>query len=130
MDGLTTQASGSANSNLTTFEAHGSDFVDNTASIGNFAPGGLTVIGGRSAVQANLASDNTVFVALWGSKVSGNLGVNFEAIGASKDAPTGIAGTNNHATIELHGASKQIETSATASLPADPGGTNTVTVIR
>lgn len=69
-------------------------------------------------------------VALWGSKVSGNLGVNFEASGARKDAPPGVAGTNNHVTIELHGVSKQIDVLATASLPFEAAGTNTVTVIR
>jgi hypothetical protein len=128
--GLVTQATGLANSNSTTFEAYGSRFFDNAAPIGNTEPAGIVVVGARSAVQPNLTSDNTVFVALWGSKVSGNLGVNFEAIGARKDAPPGIAGTNNHVTIELHGVSKQIDVLATASQPMDPTGTNTVTVIR
>jgi len=130
LGGLVTQATNSANSNLTTFEAHGSQFVDNTAPIGNTEPAGIVVVGARSAVQANLTSDNTVFVGLWGSKVSGNLGVNFEAIGALKDAAPGVAGTNNHVTIELHGVSKQIDVQATASLPVEAAGTNTVTVIR
>lgn len=128
--GLVTQATGGANSNSTTFEAHGSQFVDNTAPIGNTEAAGIIVVGARSAVQPNLTSDNTVSVALWGSKVSGNLGVNFEAIGARKDTPPGIAGTNNHVTVELHGVSKQIDVLATASQPVDPTGTNTVTVIR
>jgi len=88
------------------------------------------VVGARSAVQANLTSDNTVLVALWGSKVSGNLGVNFDAAGARKDAPPGVAGTNNHVTIELHGVSKQIDVQATASQPVEAAGTNAVTVIR
>jgi len=130
LGGLVTQATNSANSNLTTFEAHGSQFVDNTAPIGNTEPAGIVVVGARSAVQANLTSDNTVFVGLWGSKVSGNLGVNFEAIGALKDAAPGFAGTNNHVTIELHGVSKQIDVQATASQPLEAASTNTVTVIR
>ena len=130
LGGLVTQATNSANSNLTTFEAHGSQFVDNTAPIGNTEPAGIVVVGARSAVQANLTSDNTVFVGLWGSKVSGNLGVNFEAIGALKDAAPGFAGTNNHVTIELHGVSKQIDAQATASQPLEAASTNTVTVIR
>jgi len=130
LGGLVTQATGSANSNSTTFEAHGSQFVDNTAPIGNTEPAGIVVVGARSAVQANLTSDNTVFVGLWGSKVSGNLGVNFEAIGALKDAAPAVAGTNNHVTIELHGVSKQIDVQATASQPLEAASTNTVTVIR
>ena len=119
-----------ANSNSTIFEAHGSQFVDNTAPIAGVDPGGILVVGGRSTIQPNLTSYNTVSVALWGSKVSGNLGVNFEAFGALEDALLGLAGTNNHVTIALHGVSKQIDVSATASLPVDPTGTNTVTVIR
>lgn len=119
-----------ANSNTTIFEAHGSQFVDNTAPIAGVDPGGILVLGGRATIQANLTSSNTVSVALWGSKVSGNLGVNFEAFGALEDALLGLAGTNNHVTIALHGVSKQIDVSATASLPVDPTGTNTVTVIR
>jgi len=71
-----------------------------------------------------------VVVGLWGAKVSGNVGVNFEATGARKDAPPGVAGTNNHVTIELHGVSKQIDVQATASQPLEAASTNTVTVIR
>jgi len=128
--GLVTQATGGANSNSTTFEAHGSQFVDNTASIDGAESGGVFIVGGQSSVQANATSDNTVFVALWGSKVSGNLGVDFQAIGANQNPRSGLAGTNNHVTIELHGVSKQIDVQATASLPAEAAGTNTVTVIR
>jgi len=126
--GLVTQATGGANSNSTTFEAHGSQFVDNT--INGAESGGVFVVGGQSSVQANATSGNTVLVALWGSKVSGNLGVNFQAIGANQNPRSGLAGTNNHVTIELHGVSKQIDVQAAASLPAEAAGTNTVTVIR
>lgn len=127
---LANQATGGANSNSTTFVAYGSEFVDNTASIGGTEPGGIFVVGGQSGVQVNAASDNTVFVAFWGSKISGNLGVNFQAIGANQNALTGVGGTNNHVTIELHGVSKQIDVSATASLPFEAAGTNTVRAIR
>jgi hypothetical protein len=128
--GLSQATTGVANSNSTIFEAHGSEFVDNTAPIAGVDPGGILVLGGRSTTQPNVTSDNTVSVALWGSKVSGNLGVNFEVFGALQDALLGLAGTNNHVTIELHGVSKQIDVVATASLPVDLTGTNTVTVIR
>jgi len=127
LGGLVGQPTRAANSNSTSFEAHGSEFVDNTTSIAGEEPGGIFVIGGNSA-QANLTSDNTVSVALWGSKVSGNLGVNFQAVGANQGTLSGLAGTNNHVTIELHGVSKQIDVLATASLPFEAAGTNTVTV--
>lgn len=116
-----------ANSNSTSLAALGSEFVDNTASFGADR-GGIVVVGGWSTSE-NVASHNTVSVALYGSKVSGNLGVNFQAFGARKEAPSGIAGTDNHVTIELHGVSKQIDVLRTASSP-DSNNTNTVTVIQ
>lgn len=128
--GLSQATTGVANWNSTTFEAHGSQFTDDTASIGDEEPAGIRVVGGLSTVQPNVASNNTVSVALWGTKVERNLGVNFEAFGARHLALTGLAGTNNHVTIELHGVSKRLEVVATASLPPEPAGTNTVTVIR
>ena len=124
MGGTTGANAGNASSNSTSFEAHGSQFVDNGASIAGTQPGGIRVIGGTPK-PPNVASNNTVFAALWGSKVSGNLGVDFEAFGAPADA--GAAATNNHVTIELHGVSESIEV---LTPPADSNNTNTVTVIR
>jgi len=128
LGGLVSQPTRAANANSTSFEAYGSEFVDNTAAI-DMEPVGIVVIGGNSA-QANLTSDNTVFVALWGSKVSNNLGIDFRAVGANQGTLSGLAGTNNHVTIELHGVSKQIDVQTTMSLPFEAAGTNTVTVIR
>jgi hypothetical protein len=128
--GLSQAATGVANSNVTTFEAHGTQFVDNTAQIPGIEPGGVRVVGGLSTVKANATSDNRVTVDLWGSKVSGNQIVDFEAFGAWKAAAPGIAGTNNHATITLHGVSKQIDVAATSSFPTELAATNTVMVIR
>ena len=128
VNGATT---GVANSNSTSFEAHGSHFVDNATAIGDVDPGGITVVGGRSLLQPNVTSGNTVLVSLWGTTVARNGGVNFDAYGARRDAPgAGIAGTNNHVTIELHGVSKRLDVVAIPSLPPEPAGTNTVTVIR
>ena len=59
-----------------------------------------------------------------------NLGIDFEAIGARQVSLTGLAGTNNHVTIALHGVSKKIDVETTASQPVEPAGTNTVSVIR
>ncbi len=53
----------------------------------------------------------------------------FDAFGAIQPALTGIAGTNNQATITLRGVSRQIDVVAADSLPADPSGSNTVTVL-
>jgi hypothetical protein len=128
--GLSQAAVGTANGNSTVFEAHGSAFVDNNAPIPGFDQKGVLVVGGLSVTQPNVASDNTVSVALWGTKASGNLGVNFEAFGARMEALSALAGTNNHVTIELHGVSKRIEVEGMASVPVDPAGTNTLTIIR
>jgi hypothetical protein len=129
---------GAANSNTVILEAHGTAFSNNTRTefFNNNGPtfsefGGLLVVGGHALTSINTTSDNTVTVRLWGSKVAGNQNVDFEAFGAWSEAGLpGIAGTNNHVTIELHGVSKQIDVQAIASEPVDPTGSNTVTVIR
>ena len=124
-------APGIANSNSTVFESYGDAFSDNTLESANIDFGGVLVVGAETPGVANSASNNTVRVALWGTKVSGNQGVDFQAYGARSVAvPSGISGTNNHVTIELHGVSKQIDVDAVNSLPADPSGTNTITVVR
>jgi hypothetical protein len=128
--GLSQAATGFANSNVTTFEAHGTQFVDNTAQIPGIDPGGVRVAGGLSTTKENATSDNRASVDLWGSKVSGNQVVDFEAFGAWRASAPGLAGTNNHAIITLHGVSRQIDVAAASSVPTDLAGTNTVTVIR
>lgn len=127
--GLSQAGTPVANGTVTIFEAHGDDFVDNTALLGTDA-GGLRVVGGLSTTTANATSNNTVSVSLWGTRVQGNRGENFIAFGAFKTAPPGIAGTNNHVTITLQGVSKKIEVMQDPSQPDDPLNTNTVTVIR
>ena len=132
--GLSQSTTGVAKSNSTVFEAFGSKFVDNTPEIGGIEPGGIRVVGGLSTILTNVVSDNTVSVSLTGSKVFGNedvLGnvVNFEAFGAIHTALTGIAGTNNHVMITLRGVSRTIDVIAADSVPVDPSGSNTVTVL-
>lgn len=128
--GLSQALTGVANSSSTIFEARGSQFTDNTADFGGLGSGGIRVAGGISTIQVNVTSSNRVRVALWGSTVADNLGVNFEASGARQESLSGLAGTNNKVTIELYGVSKQIDVQATGSVPTDPAGSNTVSVIR
>lgn len=124
-------APGVANSNSTEFAAYGDSFSDNTLASPNIDFGGVLVIGAETPGVANSASHNSVTVTLWGTKVSGNQNVDFQAFGARSIAnPPGISGIDNHVTIELHGVSKQIDVVDVPSLPVDPTGTNTVTVIR
>ena len=65
---------------------------------------------------------------LWGSTVSGNQRVDFEAWGARSPDPSIIAGVDNHAIIELHGLSKHID--VVEGSPSDPSNNNTLTIIR
>jgi hypothetical protein len=45
-------------------------------------------------------------------------------------SPSATSGIDNHVTIELHGVSTQVGVVAVNSLPLDPTGTNTVTIVR
>lgn len=128
--GLSQATTGAANNNVATFEAYGSQFVDNTADISDLDHGGLRFVAGLSTVKADATSNNTLNVALWGTKTERNDSMDFEVLGAWKAAAPGIAGTNNRATIRLNGVSKKIEGDVTASFPADAGGTNSAIVIR
>ena len=129
------QTTGVANSNSTVFEAFGSEFFDNIAQIGGSQViqdgirGGIRVVGGLATTSTDVVSGNTVSVSLTGSKVFGNQVVDFDAFGAFQAALTGIAGTNNHVTITLRGVSRRIDVIAADSLPVDPSGSNTVTVL-
>ncbi|HEX6573383.1 MAG TPA: hypothetical protein VF042_00310 [Gemmatimonadaceae bacterium] len=128
--GLSQATTGVANNNVTTFEAYGSQFSDNTADISDLDHGGLRFVAGLSTVKADATSNNTLNVALTGTKSERNDSMDFEVLGAYKTAPPGIAGTNNRATIKLNGVSKKIEGEVTDSFPADPAGTNSAVVIR
>ena len=136
--GLVVPLVGTANSNSVVFEARGSQFIDNSRDefYNSTGPdfthwGGLLVEGGTSLRTAGSTSRNTATVRLWGCKVAGNLNIDFLAVGAhAGPTASGIAGTENHVTIELHGVSKRIDVVTVDSSPEDPSGSNTVTVIR
>jgi hypothetical protein len=127
-----------SNSDSTILEAHGTAFINNTRTefYNNTGPdfgtefAGVLVVGGDILSPTATTSHNTVIVRLWGCTVSGNQRVDFEAWGARSSDPSRVAGVDNHATIELHGISKQIGVTGGNSSPADPSGTNTLTVIR
>lgn len=127
-----TAATGTSVSNSTTFEAHGSKFINNNGPIDpNFNDAGGLLVIGADAFGPDITFDNTVTVRLWGTKVYGNQNIDFQAFGSRSLAnPPVLGGTNNHALIELHGVSKQIDVVAIDSAPEDPNNTNTVTVSR
>ena len=119
----------------TTFDAHGSDFKDNTQSFPSTSPfptprGGIVALGAE-ILDGATALDNTVQIVLRGCKVRGNQNKDFEAFGArSSGSITGT--TNNKVTISFKPASVQVL--GTDSQPSQPAGTlpadlNKVTVI-
>jgi hypothetical protein len=133
--GYSSSATLQANGNTVNFEAHGDHFIDNTPP--STYVGGLMVVGGENAASTqNLVNNNTVNVALWGCRMSGN--ANFDIIGVGSrftPASTGSPGMNNHVTIEFHGEGKagarwQPTEFYADVLPLDPATTNSVTVIR
>ncbi|QQS37216.1 MAG: hypothetical protein IPM56_04475 [Ignavibacteriales bacterium] len=123
---------GTSVSNSTTFEAHGSKFINNNGPINPDITdaGGLLVIG-ADAFGPDVTFSNTVTVRLWNTKVYGNQNIDFQGFGSrSISVPPVLGGTDNHALIKLYGTSRWIDLAATNSLPEDPNNTNTVTIIR
>ena len=130
-------SAGMANSNSTVFEARGTHFTNNrrTTFFNNTGPnftefGGVLVVGGDAFALGTTTSSNIVMVRLWGSRVAENQVTDFQAFGARSGDPSRISGVDNHATIELHGVSKQIDVEGVDSWPADPSGSNSLTIIR
>ena len=91
--GALVAAAGVANSNTTTFEAHGTHFTNNTRTVffNETGPaftdlGGLLVVGAEVALAGapNTTSGNTVVVRLWGSKIAENQQFDFQAFGAAR----------------------------------------------
>lgn len=127
-----TAATGTSVSNSTTFEAHGSKFINNNGPIDpNFNDAGGLLVIGADAFGPDMTFNNTVMVRLWGIKVYGNQNIDFQAFGSRSLAdPPVLGGTDNNAVVELHGVSKNIDVVAIDSFPVDPNNTNTVTVVR
>ena len=68
--------------------------------------------------------------SLTGARLSGNQGADMNVWGA-RTAASSPAGTGNHVVVVLQGVSRQaIISPPVPSAPADPGGTNTVTIVR
>ena len=117
--------------NAIVLEAWGGSFSDNVGRLPAAfpIPGGILAVGGQSAGGTNAASGNRVVVDLHGVKLVGNREVDVNAIGAYTVAGPAV-GADNAVRVELSGVSRQARTLASPSVPADPAGTNTVTVVR
>jgi hypothetical protein len=129
--GLNQGSTTTANGNYIHFEAHGTSIQNNNGTLppentppcGIYAAGGLNTAGG-------VASDNKLDMNLWGCLISGNHGA-ADIIAFGAFSPTAIpAGTNNLVEIQLHGISSAATVVATPSSPAEPAGTNIVSIFR
>jgi hypothetical protein len=143
--GLVGTATGAANSNTTRFDAHESQFTNNTRTEFNTDAGGpmFTDTGGILVLGAEVlpsgapesTSFNTAIVRLWDCQIAGNHlkgrgDFEFKAFGARSEAPAGLAGTDNHVLVQLRGISALVDDVAVDSQPPELAGTNTVTVVR
>jgi len=119
-----------ARGNLTRFSAQTSQFNHNTGPLGAAFPArfGMGAYGGTSTT-AMAANDNTVQLELHSVKISDNGGPDVAAWGAISSTLQ-PAGTGNVAAITLQGSSKKATVAPTNSSPAEPGGTNRVTIVR
>lgn len=132
--GLNQGTSTTVNENFLYFEAQGTSiqnnigvpppYVFNPATCGIYAAGGLSLKGGAAD-----ASNNRLDISLWGCPITGNQGRDITAYGAFSNSAT-LAGTYNVVNIHLNGVSTNATVNATASLPGEPAGTNTVNIFR
>jgi hypothetical protein len=92
-----------ADGNVINFEAHGDRFLDNNG-VSEFDHGGLVVLGVEDISSVGGGSNNTVNVALWGTRMLGNDVPDLGAIGArSTSGLTAPNSQNNRVVIEIRG---------------------------
>lgn len=128
--GASTSATSIANGNLIKFDAYGDSFRDNHGPSPDGTPvAGIYAGGGLSTTTANSTSNNRLEINLWGCLFLNNTGSDISAFGANSNTPS-LAGTNNILEIHLYNESRNATVVATASLPAEPAGTNIVNIFR
>jgi hypothetical protein len=126
-----------ADGNIIDFEAHGDQFIDNTAAT-EFDRGGLIIEGTENAsATGGGGTNNTVHVRLWGCRMSGNALHDLYGVGARSnfgaDRDPSLS-QDNHVTIEINGDGngngrwQPVEFFAD-SLPTSPDYGNSVMVI-
>lgn len=126
-----------ADGNTINFEAHGDQFIDNTAAT-ELDHGGLIVVGVENdSPTGGGGSNNTVNVTLWGCRMSGNALHDLYGVGARSNFRVNgdpSLSQNNHATIVINGDGNDngrwqpVEQFAD-SLPEPPDYGNSVSVI-
>ncbi len=115
-----------ANGNVTSFIAYGTRFENNRGPI-FIDGGGLVVIAGENTSIPNGTSNNTVNVELRGCYIANNQIVDLGAFGArSNPLSAGLPGTNNRVTISGFSGGRGSVVASADSIPAFPGGLNSV----
>jgi len=124
-----------ADGNTINFEGYGNQYINNTG-FAEFDNGGLIVLGTEDISANGGGSNNTVNVALWGSRMLGNNIVDLFAMGARYlSVQTAVLNQNNRVNVEIHGDGngngkwQPVEIVADSS-PASPNYGNSATVIR
>jgi hypothetical protein len=132
---------GAAKENSIQFEAEGTTIRNNNGvpvPIPNLLPGGVFIAGGNVGSQSGstgapeTVTNNKVEAIFKGCRIEDNLGANqINAFGAYSNLPSPLpAGYRNNVVITLLGSSKAATVKDIPSFPAEPAGTNTITVHR
>ncbi|MEO6000320.1 MAG: hypothetical protein ABIN89_26020 [Chitinophagaceae bacterium] len=128
--GASTSQTAIANDNIINFHAFKTIFRNNHGpSLDGTPAAGIFAAGGFSAVAANSTSNNKLEIGLSGCLFTGNQGVDMNAFGAYSKITT-LAGKNNSVKIYIVDAPANVIVQSTASLPAEPGATNVVSVFK
>jgi hypothetical protein len=134
-------ATAMANNNSVTLKMWASSIKDNNPAghpeltpTNGALPGGLYVAGGYNSLNNiaayNRISNNSLTMEFWGCDISNNNAPDIYAYGAWSPPLAILAGTNNVVEIYLHGTSATATVESTASVPAEPAGTNVVNIVR
>ena len=125
-------AASNANDNTLRFVAHGSVFTDNSGPLPANIPwaGGVVALGGANGTGVPRRENrNSLQILRWGTSFGRNQIVDINAFGGVSLNPMVFPGSGNHVDIELHGVSKFATCLVTPSSPADPDGSNTVSIV-
>jgi hypothetical protein len=132
---------GDAKGNSIHFEAEGTVIQNNLGvpvPIPNFIPGGVFIaaanvgsMSGSSGLSGTV-NNNKLEAIFKGCRIENNAGNSqINAFGAYSNLPSTLpAGSNNSTVLVLQGSSKNVTVNAIPSFPAEPQGTNTVTIHR
>jgi len=128
--GLAT-AAGTFSGNTVTFTMHAGSIAGSHGSVPpQNLTAGLNVIGGAFTPPLGTAksvASNAVRVSIWGTQFDNNAALDVEAWGA-KSLRTDLAGTEDVATVDLHGVSAQARSLAHDSVPDEAAGTDRATI--